>query len=1020
MWNFEVLEKARRNLARLSKKQVINKRGVIQTVYVSSREDVEDKRLNKLLAKEKNTPSEVLSNFPEDHPAYPLFHELCLVMKDQGIAPSIRKVSDEHMKKELGGDVADGYYDSKTGDVFIAKESEFIGADPAFVVTHECLHALTFHKLRDEKNKKFRKTFDKMREHAKKYLGDKFEYELSNNDEFVVGIFTEPEFIMALEKVPAMNDKKYANLLEELYNYLLESLGIKGSSFAEQAASVSSQVILGSKTKPIKNKVYQNKNSTMEKSTFEKALETISLTADKFEAIAKINVEKAEGNLHAIKRLVHPKDGGKPYYRTYWVADYNEANKLQYSHSRLAEAKKTMEEKRKRYESDPTEWRKESYEEAKVAHDKVYNDLESLDTPGVAVKTEDKKFSVKTGTPEYEKLQIELDGVLAAQKENMEQWKNWEKEGPAKVKEQAQKDYKNIWEESGLQIDMNDFQGVVKSADGKTELLTIQHRMDYNFGKDKDEEIPKFEVRLRHSSFDTKDPVDFAYFAELSEAMKKVNTVTSDPAKMKQLGELKVKATNASREGDYKNDFSKNNEQFKKKSQELESQIFAEKLKDVVSEIGNDPFELSNKFYFETGRKRSPSYQYAKVTKKTPKQVTVAFSDMPGDDRTFYNTKTMSHYDFDKFLKSHVDIDAHLPEYKKETQSEKIKRMQDEPTDFSGWSDKELREYYDDNEARIEDYKDEMKRGNKLDDGQKKDLERWQKRLSEATAEIGSRKKAKKEKFESNADTLRTERAYREIEHIKPEKMTAVQLSDALNYFNSVKVKGGLSPIGKKKLAALEQESSVRELKAKTPLTGKEVAENKAKINANLDKKVALMQERKKEAAAPAPAGGGGGGKKVVNHDSYDHPSGGKINKGDKVTFDHKGTMKTGTVVTTNKYDRFPNPYVKMKGEDGKVYEIVISKVNKSSGNLFTPTSKENGAIDPRRTAEQVRSEYDSLLDRSTTFSAAQNSQLQQKANVRLKELNDEHKQLTGMSVGDHTIHEMKLDREKRAAATKK
>lgn len=69
--------------------------------------------------------------------------------------------------------------------------------------------------------------------------------------------------------------------------------------------------------------------------------------------------------------------------------------------------------------------------------------------------------------------------------------------------------------------------------------------------------------------------------------------------------------------------------------------------------------------------------------------------------------------------------------------------------------------------------------------------------------------------------------------------------------------------------------------------------------------------------------------KKVVNYDSYDHPSVGKINKGDSVTFDHKGESKTGSVVRVNVYQRFANPYVVMKGDDGKTYELVISKVNK-------------------------------------------------------------------------------------------
>lgn len=68
--------------------------------------------------------------------------------------------------------------------------------------------------------------------------------------------------------------------------------------------------------------------------------------------------------------------------------------------------------------------------------------------------------------------------------------------------------------------------------------------------------------------------------------------------------------------------------------------------------------------------------------------------------------------------------------------------------------------------------------------------------------------------------------------------------------------------------------------------------------------------------------------KKVVGHDKYNHPQYGEYNKGDKVTFEHKGEMKGGKVIRVNKYQRFPNPYVLMEGSDGKKYEIVISKVN--------------------------------------------------------------------------------------------
>lgn len=68
--------------------------------------------------------------------------------------------------------------------------------------------------------------------------------------------------------------------------------------------------------------------------------------------------------------------------------------------------------------------------------------------------------------------------------------------------------------------------------------------------------------------------------------------------------------------------------------------------------------------------------------------------------------------------------------------------------------------------------------------------------------------------------------------------------------------------------------------------------------------------------------------KQVTGFDNYVSQVYGNYNKGDEVTFEHKGEMKGGTVVRVNVYKRFANPYVLMTGSDGKKYEIVISKVN--------------------------------------------------------------------------------------------
>lgn len=396
----------------------------------------------------------------------------------------------------------------------------------------------------------------------------------------------------------------------------------------------------------------------------EKAFNTLALVASNTQKLANSEIQKSEQRqLHAVKRLVRPTDGTKPYYRTYWVADWQQASQAQRDHQEIKNTAKKVAETKKEMERKPDDdWYNNRHNEALKEHGQASSRLEALEK--TALKTEDRVFKTKPGVAAFAAKEAELENVKSQIAENQTAWENWSKEGPEKIIEQAQADYKKMWSDAGIELEgYHDFDGKVKSSDGKTELISIQHRADYNFrGGDAATYEPKMEVRLRHSAFDTKDPEDFKYMAELSDALAKVTAVSNDPVKMKALADLRMKAHMADKT-DTKNDFSEKGRELSKRKTELEKQILADKVDDVISELGGDSFELERDFHFETGRKHATRYRYAKVVKSTPKQVEVGFSDYPGNDKSFYNTKRMSHDDFRQFMGTHVDLDAHLPNY---------------------------------------------------------------------------------------------------------------------------------------------------------------------------------------------------------------------------------------------------------------------------------------------------------------------------------------------------------------------
>ena len=108
------------------------------------------------------------------------------------------------------------------------------------LILHEVLHSISYYQLRQRNDTN--EDLHKLYEHAKENLPKS--YELENIDEFLVGIFTDSKFIKELQKLPAIETKKYKNYLEEFLDHVLTYLGFKkGTSLYEQAFDIATNVL---------------------------------------------------------------------------------------------------------------------------------------------------------------------------------------------------------------------------------------------------------------------------------------------------------------------------------------------------------------------------------------------------------------------------------------------------------------------------------------------------------------------------------------------------------------------------------------------------------------------------------------------------------------------------------------------------------------------------------------------------------------------------------------------------------
>ena len=145
--------------------------------------------------------------------------------------------------KEPDFESAGGIYVPNTNLIYISTKTLQRGSQESIII-HEILHSLSFKELR--KNQSMLDDFEKLRVYAVEQLKDKNfdKYGLTNTDEFLVALYTDGKLIKELMTLPPLaNQKKYKNLLEEIFDYILSlfNMGKSNPTLFNQAFDLSTQ-----------------------------------------------------------------------------------------------------------------------------------------------------------------------------------------------------------------------------------------------------------------------------------------------------------------------------------------------------------------------------------------------------------------------------------------------------------------------------------------------------------------------------------------------------------------------------------------------------------------------------------------------------------------------------------------------------------------------------------------------------------------------------------------------------------
>lgn len=175
-----------------------------------------------------------------NHPLAPLAEKLKEYAKSNDV--DVKLSNKKEMDKIYGS--IDGYaalYDGSFNNIIIDKDASFRGLGVEPTLLHEILHSLTSRELQN--NTTVNQNFLEFYEYVKEKLPN--EYATKNEDEFLVGLFTDAPFIKKMQEIaPMKTDSEYKNLFEELFDYILSLFNFnKNTTAYDQAFSVATNVI---------------------------------------------------------------------------------------------------------------------------------------------------------------------------------------------------------------------------------------------------------------------------------------------------------------------------------------------------------------------------------------------------------------------------------------------------------------------------------------------------------------------------------------------------------------------------------------------------------------------------------------------------------------------------------------------------------------------------------------------------------------------------------------------------------
>jgi len=178
------------------------------------------------------------------HPLNKLAEKLLPYVKLNNVKISIVQGEYKFTKPNGVQTTAAGLYLPNTNEIQLFGENVYTSSQIEKLILHEILHALTFNHLRLDKSTV--NDFNKLYEYTKQTMPNTSNvYAMNTVDEFIVGLFTDSAFIKELEKLPSMSGlKKYDNLLQEVFDYILSLLKITPkSNLYQQAYSVATNVL---------------------------------------------------------------------------------------------------------------------------------------------------------------------------------------------------------------------------------------------------------------------------------------------------------------------------------------------------------------------------------------------------------------------------------------------------------------------------------------------------------------------------------------------------------------------------------------------------------------------------------------------------------------------------------------------------------------------------------------------------------------------------------------------------------